>query len=221
MMHIPFMMAGALLLAATGAHAHGLWIEPGQGGYKVFFGEPEHNLREKKDKLGRFASLKAWKADGSEARLEVKEDHLFAAAGAGGIAVANLDAPVREPREGKGAAGGPVKTYQYLRFLEGADGEGKPSAKLFLDLVPEGKGSYRFTVLKGGAPLPDARVEVLAPNGWGRGFKADKEGKVEIQAPWPGLYILKTSWKDAAPGEFRGKKFGSANHALTASFVKP
>lgn len=212
----------AVCLLPAAARAHGLWIESGAGGYKVFFGEPENNLREKKDKLGRFTSLKCWKADGSDAKLEVKEDHLFAAAGAGGFTAANLDSPVREPKEGPGAAaGGPVKGYQYLRFADGLAAAGKPSATLFLDILPAGKGGLKFTVLKGGKPYEEARVEVMAPNGWNRSFEADKAGQVEIQAPWPGLYIVKANWKDATPGEFQGRKYAIASHAATLSFVMP
>ena len=114
---------------------------------------------------------------------------------------------MREPKEGHGAMaeGGAVKGYQYLRFAEGLEAAGKASAPLFLDIVPEGKGSLRFAVLKDGKPFEGAQVEVLAPNGWNRGFEAGKDGKVEILAPWPGLYILKASWKDKTPGEFKGK----------------
>lgn len=202
--------------------AHGLWVEPGPGGYRIFFGEAEHNLREKKDKLGRFASIKTWEADGSEGRVQVKEDHLFAAAGAGGLLAAHLDSPVREPKEGMGGpAGGPVKSFQYLRFAEGLEAPGKAAAPLFLDILPEGKGNLTFTVTKGGHPHPEARVEVLAPNGWNRTFESGKDGKVAIEAPWPGLYIVKTAWKDKTPGEFEGKKYGTASHTTTLSFVRP
>lgn len=236
MSRLPLPLLGAaLLLSAGGASAHGLWIEPGQGGYRIFFGEPEHNLREKKGKLERFASLKAWKADGTEAKLEIREDHLFAASGTGGFAAANLDSPVREPKEGAAMpeAGGAVKSYQYLRYLDGLEGAGRAPAPLFLDIVPEGqpvpgpdgeaigKGGLRFQVLKDNKPFEGAKVEVLAPNGWNRGFEAGKDGKVEILAPWPGLYILKASWKDRTPGEFKGRKYAVANHAITLSFVKP
>lgn len=218
----PSVFAASLLLSAPGTFAHGLWVEPGQGGYKIFFGEAEHNLREKKDKLGRFATLKTWNADGSEGKVEVKEDHLFAAAGAGGLTAAHLDSPVREPKEGMGgASGGPVKSFQYLRFAAGLDAPGTASAPLFLDILPEGKGSLRFTVTKGGQPQGEARVEVLAPNGWSRGFVSGQDGRLEIAAPWPGLYIVKTTWKDKTPGEFKGKKYASASHATTLSFVRP
>jgi hypothetical protein len=44
---------------------------------------------------------------------------------------------------------------------------------------------------------------------------------VGLLASWPGLYIVKTSWKDKTPGEFKGKKFAFANHAATLSFTKP
>jgi hypothetical protein len=219
---LPATVAAALIFSAPGLFAHGLWVEPGQGGYKIFFGEPEHNLREKKDKVGRFATIKTWKADGSEAKVEIKEDHLFAAAGTGGLTAANLGSPVREPKEGMGgAAGGSVKSYQYLRFADGLEAPGKAAEPLFLDILPEGKGSFRFTVTKGGQPLGETQVEVLAPNGWSRSFESGKDGKVEIQAPWPGLYIVKTSWKDKTPGEYQGKIFQTASHAATLSFVKP
>jgi hypothetical protein len=214
-------LAAVLFLAAAEIRAHGLWVEPGAGGYRIYFGEPEHNLREKKDKLERFAGIKTWKADGTEGKLEVKEDHLFAAAPAGGFTAANLDSPVRDPKEGYAATGGPVKSYQYLRFSESLQAEGKPAAPLFLDIIPEGKGGLKFTVTKGGKPYGEAEVEVLAPNGWNRGFETDKAGKVEIQAPWPGLYVVKANWKDKTPGEFQGKKFASASHTMTLSFVKP
>lgn len=215
-------LGAALLLSAREGAAHGLWIESGQGGYKVYFGEPENNLREKKEKLERFAALKTWKSDGTEAKLELREDHLFAASGPGGFTAANLESPVREPKEGMAAPeGGPVKSYQYLRFADGLEAAGKASPSLFLDIVPEGKGSLRFAVLKDGKPFEEAKVEVLAPNGWNRDFETGKDGKVEILAPWAGLYILKASWKDRTPGEFKGKKYAVANHAVTLSFMKP
>lgn len=111
---------------------------------------------------------------------------------------------MREPKEGQGGMAA-----------------GKAAAPLFLDIVPEGKGSLKFSVTKGGQPYGEARVEVLAPNGWSRGFESGKDGKVEIQAPWPGLYIVKTTWKDQTPGEFKGRKYATASHAATLSFVKP
>lgn len=215
-------LISSLLLSAPGLFAHGLWVEPGEGGYKIFFGEAENDLREKKDKLGRFAAVRTWTPDGSEGGVEVRDDHLFAAAGAGGLTAANLDSPVRKSKKGMaGAAGGPVKSYQYLRFAVGLEAPGKAAAPIFLDILPDGKGSLKFTVTKGGRPLGDARVEVLAPNGWSRGFMSGRDGKVEIQAPWPGLYIVKTTWKDNSPGEFKGEKYESASHAATLSFVKP
>ncbi len=202
------LLGAALLLAAREGAAHGLWIESGQGGYKIFFGEPEHDLREKREKLERFTALKTWKSDGTEARLELREDHLGAASAPGGFTAANLDSPVREPKEGMAATeGGPVKSYQYLRFVDGLEAAGKAYAPLFLDIVPEGK------------PVPGPNVEAD-----GKGslkFAVLKDGKVEILAPWAGLYILKASWKDRTPGEFKGKKYAVANHSATLSFVKP
>ena len=219
---LPAALAACLLLSAPGVFAHGLWAESGEGGYKIFFGEAENNLREKKDKLGRFAAIRTWKADGTEGKVEIRDDHLFAAVGTAGLVAANLDSPVREPKAGMGgAAGGSVKSFQYLRFAEDLEAPGKAAAPLFLDILPDGKGSLKFTVTKGGRPLGKAQVEVLAPTGWSRGFESGEDGKVELQAPWPGLYIVKTTWKDKTPGEFKGKKFETASHAVTLSFVKP
>ena len=67
---------------------------------------------------------------------------------------------MREPKEGQGgmAAGGAVKSYQYLRFAEGLEAPGKAAAPLFLDILPEGKGSLKFSVTKGGQPYGEARV---------------------------------------------------------------
>ena len=206
-----------LFMGVTAASAHSLWIESGDGGYKVFFGEPDQGGREKKDKFERFTKMKAWKADGSEAPLVLREDHLFAKAERGGITAANLESPVRDSsRQGPG----PVKPYQYLRFVDGLDKPSAPTSELFLDIVPAGGGALAFTVLKNGQPLADASVEVIAPNGWRHPFRADEKGRVQIEAPWPGTYWIKTELRDATPGEFGGKKYEAALHAATVTFVK-
>lgn len=202
-----------LALALSESGAHGLWIEPAKEGYKVFFGEPDHGIREKKEKLQKFAGLKAWKTDGSETKIELKDDHFLIAGDSAGVVAANLDSPVRERPEGN------VKSNQYLRFASDIDKPGKPYKHLFLDIVPE--GGMKLKVLKDGKPAADTKLVVLAPNGWSRTFESDKNGGVQIQAPWPGLYLLKATWEDKAPGEFGGKKYGSANHSSTLTFVKP
>src|SRR5690606_20312534 len=97
---LPAALAACLLLSAPEVFAHGLWAESGEGGYKIFFGEAGNNLREKKDKLGRFAAIRTWKADGTEGKVEIRDDHLFAAVGTAGLVAANLDSPVREPKAG-------------------------------------------------------------------------------------------------------------------------
>lgn len=203
-----------LALALSEGHAHGLWIESSKEGYKVFFGEPDHGIREKKDKLQKFAGLKAWKTDGSETKTELKEDHFLIAGDSAGVVAVNQTSPVRERPEGN------TKSNQYLRFASDIDKPGKPSKHMFLDIVPEGNG-LRLKVLKDGKPVEETKLVVLAPNGWSKTYEADKIGGVQIQAPWPGLYVVKATWEDKTPGEFGGKKYGAANHSSTLTFVKP
>lgn len=203
-----------LALALSEVRAHGLWIEPSKEGYKVFFGEPDHGIREKKDKLQKFAGLKAWKTDGSESKAELKDDHFLIAGDSAGVVAANLDSPVRERPEGN------TKSIQYLRFAGAWDKPGKPSKHLFLDIVPEGNG-LKLKVLKDGKPVEKTKLVVLAPNGWSKTYEADKGEGVQIEAPWPGLYVVKSVWEDKTPGEFGGKKFASTNHSSTLTFVKP
>lgn len=205
-----------LTLSADPVCAHALWAEPIEGGYKIYFGEPGKKLREKKEKLADFAALKAWDAQGKEvkAKAKVEEDHLFIPAGPGDLTAAGLDAPLY----GEGEKAG--KPIFYLRHLVDPGKPVKPSKSLFLEILPDAKDSLAFVVLKGGKPFPEAWVEVVSPSGWNRSFQADQTGKVRIEAPWPGLYILESGTLEKTGGKQNGKPYGSTWHAFTLSFMK-
>jgi hypothetical protein len=215
-------LAILLGLLCSRASAHMNWLAPGEGGFKLFYGDLTEDVVEKgEEKLKRFEAFTGVDSSKKESKAEMREDHLFFAGKAGDFKIDNLNSEVREPKPGSIAYDGqvavPNKSFQYLRYLADPTKKGKPSKGQAIDAVPTGK-DRGFQVLKQGGPAKHMEIQLIAPNGWVRPLYPDKEGLVKAITPWPGLYILKVSWKDRSGGEFNGKKYQLASHTLTLSF---
>jgi hypothetical protein len=196
-----------LLFLEVGAHA--LWTEPSEGGYKIYFGEPGEGLREKKAEFTKVGAIKAWDAAGKEVKGEQREDHVFVKAGPGGLVVSALEAPLH----GEGA-----DAWRVRFFARTGDAGKAPHAAL--EIVREGGDGLTFAVRKDGKPVADAKLDMAAPGGWNRTFQADAQGKIHIEAPWPGAYVLEASNSDETPGKSGGKAYKGMYSASTYSFMK-
>jgi hypothetical protein len=201
-----------LPLLAVEARAHALWAEPAQGGYKIYFGEPGEGLHEKKEKFADVGPIKAWDAAGKEVKGTQAEDHVFVPAPAGTFTASASEVPLH----GKGDDA--LRVFFYARS---ADPGRKlaPTKGAALEILPEGKDSVSFSVVKDGKPLTEGSLQMFAPGGWNRSFKLDAQGKVRLETPWPGRYVLEASSMDKIPGKVGDKAYTGTYHAATFSFT--
>lgn len=217
MQNIVKTLIGAALLASGAAHAHYLWIESGETGAKLYFGEAEALLKEKSP--GKLDNIKAPRAFVTEAgkaspvALTRSAEHFVIASGqAPAVLAAEESLEVRDlSKHGLGIA----KSNYYARQGQPGNGAATPLA---LDV--QSRGGDAYTVLYRGQPLKDAKLEVIAPNTWMQEHTTDAQGVVHINTPWRGQYVLHVLHVDRTPGEFAGKKYENLRNHFTYSFVK-
>ncbi len=209
----PFLLAAVI---AVPLFSHGMWLEKTKGGYQAFYGEAEDGVRESKDKLMEQGPLVAIAAGKDTVRSELKDDHFFVPVKkAEGMTAILLEAPVYG--EGKDAG----RPFFHARHVGPSGKLSAPGDTLLLDIHPTGKDGANWQVLKEGQPFGGAWIEVVAPNSWRRWFEADSLGKVRIEAPWKGRYLLRTDYSKDAAGELKGKKYAKEYHGLAVTFEKP
>lgn len=208
-------IAIATMLACGVAHAHYLWLESGEAGAKLYFGEAEVLLKEKSPgKLDSIKGPQAFTVDGSGARtpasLTRTGDHLAIAGKGATVVVAEESLEVRDlGKHGLGIA----KPNYYARHGQAAGS----AAALPLDV--QANGANTFAVLYRGQPLKDAKLEVIAPNTWMQEHTTDAQGVVHINTPWRGQYVLHVLHVDKTPGEFEGRKYDNVRNHFTYTFV--
>ncbi len=209
----------ATLFVATTANAHYLWIESGDTGAKLYYGEPDVLLKEKSP--GKLDNIKAPLAfvpdvvNGKATAIGISrspEYFIIASGKTAPIVLASEESlEVRDlTKHGLGFA----KSNYYARHGQ-ADARNSPLA---LDLQSRGPNTY--TVLYRGQPLQNAKLEVIAPNTWMQEHTTDAQGTVQINAPWRGQYVVHVLHIDKTPGEFDGKKYDSLRNHFTYTFVK-
>lgn len=220
----------ALLLAATliagAAQAHGLWIEQTGDTKTLFFGEPENALKEKFP--GRLESIKAPQASliGADgAKTAVKATRTAAGFDLGTSTPQQtllVVEPSMEVKDWSKNGLGIVKPMFYARFAAAPLAPAKP--ELALDIVPlaplAGNLGPAFMVAYKGQPVAKAKVTVIAPNTWTQEHGSDEQGRIVINTPWRGQYVLEITHTDNTPGEFEGKRYESSRHRATLTFIQ-
>ncbi len=213
------LVASCLLLTAGLAQAHYLWIEPAEDGARLFYGEAEAALKESSP--GRLDSIQGVRADavfGSDAAIRAialrrTPGHLALAvpAQAASLLVQEESLPVRDL---VASSLGRAKINYYARHGAPATG----AAPLTLDV--QGQAPDALTVVYRGQPLAHAKIEVIAPNTWVQEHQTDDRGRVRINTPWRGLYVLHVLHVDKTPGEFAGQRYDNLRQHYTYSFVR-
>ncbi|HZW23449.1 DUF4198 domain-containing protein [Noviherbaspirillum sp.] len=209
-------IAMAALLACGAAQAHYLWLESGEAGAKLYFGEAEALLKEPSPgKLDNIKGPQAFVVDAggkqSAAVMTRAADHIAVSGKAASHVVAEESLEVRDlQKHGLGIA----KTNYYARSGQPANG----ASVLPLDVQAQEADS--FTVLYRGQPLKGAKLEVIAPNTWIQEHTTDARGVVRINAPWRGQYVLHVLHVDKTPGEFGNAKFDNVRSHFTYTFVR-
>jgi uncharacterized GH25 family protein len=199
----------AFAMAAVAAQAHHVWIEQDAQGAKLYFGEFGGNLREASPGLlDKFVKPTAQRlsAKGDSALEPAKTANGFALgarAGKGESLIAEeASYPVTERKEGD-------KTTRsiYVPAARLVTDLSQQAPKLTLDLVPTGKSGkegVEFQAFYKGQPLPKAKVELINASGWSQEHHTGDDGKLMVQLPWRGTYVLEMSHRDTAGGERAG-----------------
>lgn len=221
-MNHPRSIAAALLLACLGtiAQAHQIWLENESGQARLYFGEYGDNIRETSpgllDKfkgvptLEQRAGGQALGVEGQRAgkafiyALPARADTLFAEAAYPLIERAKASLP-------------PLLWRPAARWVASLAQPVAASAPL--DVVPTGKAG-ELRVVYQGAPLPKAKVTLVAPSGWAREAEAGADGTVQFDLPWMGQYVAEVKHSDKTPGEHRGEKYGEVSYLTTLTFVQ-
>lgn len=219
MVHV---IGSSLLLVSSLAQAHYLWLESGKENAKLFYGEVEEGVREKTPgKLDSIRSPQASIVTSGPASWTVSvvrmADH-FAISMPRSAAAMVVKDEAAEVRDLSAYNLGVAKTNYYARLQQSAASAGGNGSYLPLDITPQ--GGSQFLVLYNGKPLTKAKLQVIAPNTWVQEHTTDREGKVKINAPWQGRYVLHVLHVDSAPGEFEGKTYQFLRNHVTYSFVQ-
>lgn len=211
----------------TDAYAHAIWIERNRDNHiGLCFGEYAHNLREKfGERLGRFENAEAWSVDvdGKKVPLTIgrsEEMLVFENASGAGFFAQELNLPVRasSKKDMSGKDGGGSKSFFYARFAERPFNAVSP--ELRFDVVPVAGNDETVQVFLDGQPLGDAKAALISPDGWEKTLKSDGDGKIKLDAPWPGLYVLEVAHKLDKAGTFDGAAYETENHKISFSFEK-
>ena len=215
--------AGALLALAVAppALAHQIWIEPDASGTpQIHFGEFNENLREVSGKLLDSVQPTARVVSGAGERP------LSVTRGEAGLALSGRP----EPGESLLAEDGryPVSEYKQgdalvrsvyhpaARFVPDL---GPREPVLALDIVPD-RAPGRFRVVFRGAPLPKAKVSVVAASGWVQEVRTDEAGGFTAAFPWRSVYALEVAHADRTPGTRAGRAYDVVNFVTTLSLAR-
>lgn len=196
----------ALALLATTARAHFVWLERTADGPAAFFGEWSDNVRETQDGyLKIIAGPRAFAPNGTALAVTPRHDRLaVASAPAGDL---RLSAHYR-----------PEKGETLVRYYARHGRADTNAAQLDLELVPASAGANTFSVVLKGQPLADAEVTLFTSVGWSRKFKAGADGRVTIETPWPGAYLIEVAHLEKSPGQHEGRPHESVRHVSTLFF---
>lgn len=208
------------LLLLGSAHAHQVWIEQDGKEAKLYFGEFGDNLREASPGLlDKFVKPVGHRlsAKGSEPLAISKTANGFALAGRAArgesLIAEEADYPVSERKQGD-----KVTRSIYVPAARLVTDYAAQAPRLTLDLVPTGqntKGSVEVQAFYKNQPLPKAKVSVVAVSGWAQEHHTDAQGKLTVNLPWQGTYVLELSHADASAGERGTDKYDRANYVTS------
>ncbi|MCH7409521.1 DUF4198 domain-containing protein [Belliella sp. DSM 111904] len=82
-----------------------------------------------------------------------------------------------------------------------------------LKLIPHDKNN--FTVYFKGTPEPNVAVELTGPSGWTKVFQSDANGKISLETPWEGSYMLEATKSTKESGEHHENAYESVWRCAT------
>ncbi|MES2697191.1 MAG: DUF4198 domain-containing protein [Verrucomicrobiota bacterium] len=191
---------------ATLAQAHFVWLERTADGPAAFFGEWSDNVRENQDGyLKIITAPRAFAPDGSALAVTPKHDRLVVATAPAGDL--RLTAHYR-----------PEKGETFVRYYARHGRTDTSAAKLELEIVPVAKGGNTFSIALKGKPLADTEVTLFSSVGWSRKFKTGADGRVTLETPWAGQYVIEVAHIEKTAGEHDGRAHQQVRHVSTLLF---
>lgn len=213
-------LLGVLLLAAGGAaQAHQIWLEHAPHETRLHFGEYADNLRETSPGLlDKFTAVPVLQGTGGQAPATTgsRAATAFVYATQGPVDTLWAEAPYPLIDRSK-TQRPPLLWRPIARWVAGLSQPVAPAAPL--DLVPTGQEGTLRVVFQG-APLPKAKVTLIAPSGWAREATSADDGTVRFPLPWQGQYVAEVQHTDTKPGEHLGQPYGEVSYVTTLSFVQ-
>ncbi len=200
-----------LLLTSSVASAHFIWLEKSTANTaNVYFGEWHKDLFEKKEKLKRFATTKVFLSDDSKfVTLQLKEEYLQANIKTDSdVRMLQSSLPARKSKRD----GSFRKTFYY-----GKSGRQETTPVMNFEIVPINSGGNQFIVWFNGKPLERAEVSVYGPPKWKQDLRSDKEGKITIETPWEGNYLIKSSHKIESKSDQSSMSDPAIRHLFTGT----
>ncbi len=192
------------------AQAHEVWVERDKAGpARIYLGEPAEAMPEGGDP--EFEKLKSPKIVGaSSVGTSRKTGYIEAAVPAGDVRV--VDDSVFEPWGEEGKKQGVI---YYARA-----GRESPTSQLPLEIVPTAANADSFLVMRGGKPLPAAKVTIISPDKWSKALVTDAQGRITPPLRDKGRYILSTQHEEKGDLSLRDAKVATLYHISTLTFVR-
>lgn len=206
------------LLTAVSAEAHYIWIEQNGEAKRLYFGEVEEGAREKSP--GRLDEIRAPAAEAAGRALKViRTGNYFDLGKSSARESATALEVTHEVRDWTQYGLGVVKPMFYARYLGSSEAQATGDS-LVLDIVPVPERPNSFMLRFKGEPLPKTKVIVVGPNTWTQEFKTDGSGRVTVNTPWRGLYVLEAIHLEKSPGEYQGASYQGVRHRVALSFAQ-
>lgn len=215
-------LGAVLLLAASAAQAHYLWLERDGKRSFLYFGEVNEVREQSPGRLDEIPAPSVWSLERGawQPRQLVRRAAAFAIDGRPGtdlVAVEGRYAVQDWTKHGLGV----VKPMFYARIGQWTMRQPVPAVpELRLDIQPVPGTASTVRVLFDGTPLAGAKLVVHAPNGWDQDHKAGEDGRVQLQLPWRGQYTLEVIHREPASGEFEGRRYEAVRHRGTLVFTR-
>ena len=204
------LLAAAAMLIAAPAAAHEVWVErDGTGPARIYLGEPNEAVPANGDP--EFPRLQAPRLVGGTGALTRRANHIEAAV-EGTVDVRVRDDAVFAPwAAGEGRQG----AIFYARAGRAETGHG-----LDLELVPVAANGDTFTLLFRGKPVPAAKLSIVTPDRWQKGFVTDAGGRITVPRLGRGRYLVSAAHVENAPAKLGGQDVTSVMHVSTLTFVR-
>lgn len=201
---LPALAALAACAAMGAAHADYLWLQPAEGGgARAYAGE----LARPAAALPALQAPRAVQQGGKELPLAPQAGH--------------IDIPAAAPAQDLRLSASRVGDKGVLTYYQARWGRADTQAVNDLELVPTEPGGNRFKLVWKGAAVAASQVNVETSAGWRRTLVPAKDGTVQLDTPFPGLYVLEVSARVNGSATVDGTKYDDVRHTATLAFEVP